>query len=73
LGGTAWNNAKALDNAYITHYAMKNDQEDFAESALFAYTIVYHPERFPAADREKIEKQIPNRIAFFKNVYAGQE
>jgi hypothetical protein len=72
LGGTAWKNAKALDNAYITNYAKTNDQEDFAESALFAYTIIYHPERFPAAEREKIEKQIPNRIEFFRNVYTGQ-
>jgi hypothetical protein len=72
LRGTAWNNAKARDNGYITDYAKKNDQEDFAESALFAYTLIYHPERFPPAERAKIEKQIPNRITFFRNVYAGQ-
>ena len=72
LGGTAWKNAKALDNAYIADYAKTEDQEDFAESALFAYTLIYHPERFPAAERAKIEKQIPNRIAFFRSVYAGQ-
>ena len=72
LRGMAWKNAKAADNAYITDYAKKNDREDFAESALFAYTIIYHPERFPAADRAKIEKQIPNRIAFFRDVYTGQ-
>ena len=69
LEAAAWKNAKALDNAYITDYAQKNIQEDFAESALFAYTIIYHPERFPAAERDKIERQIPNRIAFFRNVY----
>ena len=72
LGGAAWKNAKALDNAYITDYAKTNDQEDFAESALLAYTLIYHPERFPAAERAKIEKQIPNRIAFFRSVYTGQ-
>jgi len=69
LGGTAWKNARALDNAYITDYAKTDDQEDFAESALFAYTLIYHPERFPAAERARIEKQIPNRIAFFRSVY----
>lgn len=69
LDGAAWTKAKAADNAYITDYAAKNAQEDFAESALFAYTLIYHPERIPAPDRAKIEKQIPNRIAFFKNVY----
>jgi hypothetical protein len=71
LGGSAWDNAKRLDNAYITNYAKTKDQEDFAESALFAYTLIYHPERFPADERAKIEKQIPNRIAFFRSVYTG--
>lgn len=72
LGGAAWKKARTLDNAYITDYAKTDDQEDFAESALFAYTLIYHPDRFPAAERAKIEKQIPNRIAFFRDVYAGQ-
>jgi hypothetical protein len=72
IGGMAWRNAKALDRAFITEYARSEDQEDFAESALFAYTLIYHPERFPAAERTKIEKQIPNRIAFFRSLYAGQ-
>jgi len=72
LEGEAWENAKALDKAYITDYAKKNDQEDFAESALFAYTLIFHPERLPAAERARIEKQIPNRIAFFRRVYKGQ-
>ncbi len=72
LTGAAWQSAKAADNAYITNYAQSNAQEDFAESALFAYTIIYHPERFPAADRAKIEAQIPNRIAFFRNIFTTQ-
>jgi hypothetical protein len=70
LGGRAWRNAKAADYAYITDYAKTEDQEDFAESALFAYTLIHHPERFPDHERQKIEKQIPNRIAFFRSVYA---
>lgn len=69
LGGSAWNSAKALDNAYITDYAKTNDQEDFAESALFAYTFLFHPNRFPESERAKIAKQIPNRIAFFRTVF----
>jgi hypothetical protein len=73
LGGMAWKNAKARDDAYITDYAKKNDQEDFAESALFAYTLIYHPERLPTEERARIEKQIPNRIAFFRSVYSGQQ
>ena len=73
LKSVAWKEAAALDNAFITNYAKKDAQEDFAESALFAYTIIHHPERFPAVEREKIEKQIPNRIAFFRKVFAGKE
>lgn len=72
LGGTAWKNAKAPPNAYITEYAKTEDQEDFAESALFAYTLIYHPDRFPAAERAKIEKQIPARLEFFRNVYTAR-
>ena len=69
LDSAAWTKAKAADNAHITDYAAKNAQEDFAESALFAYTLIHHPERIPAPDRAQIEKQIPNRIAFFRKVY----
>jgi hypothetical protein len=72
IESTAWKNAKVRDNAFITDYAQSSDQEDFAESALFAFTLIYHPERIPAADREKIEKLIPNRIAFFRSVYASR-
>lgn len=71
LGSAAWEIAKARDNAYITEYAKTEDQEDFAESALFAYSLIFHPERFPAAERARIEKQMPNRIAFFRTVFTG--
>ena len=70
LGKQAWKKAKELDDAYITDYARTNEQEDFAESALFAYTLIHNPERLPAAERERIVKQIPNRIAFFKTVFS---
>jgi hypothetical protein len=72
LAGAAWKNAKALDQVHITKYAMTSDQEDFAESALFAYTLIYHPERIPETERAKIQKQIPHRIAFFRSVYGDQ-
>ena len=71
VNGQAWSRAKSLDKAYITEYARTDDQEDFAESALFAYTLLYHPERLPAEDREKVQKQIPNRLAFFKKLFAS--
>ncbi len=69
VSSAAWRNAVAADNAYITNYAKNNSQEDWSESALFAYTIINHPQRFPPAERAKIEQQIPNRIAFFRNIF----
>lgn len=69
LQGAAWQAARARDNAYVTRYAMSDEQEDFAESALLAYAVICHPQRLPAADRAVIEKQIPNRIAYFRAVY----
>lgn len=71
LASPEWKNAVARDGSHITDYAKTSDQEDFAESALFAYTIIYHPERFPDGEREKIEKAIPNRIEFFRRVFSG--
>lgn len=65
-----WKDAVARDAAYITDYSKSNEQEDFAESALFAYTLIHHPERLPASDREKILAIIPNRLAFFRKVYS---
>lgn len=71
LASPEWAAAKAADNAFITDYAATNAQEDFAESALFAYTLIHHPERFPELDRARIAAWIPNRIAFFRTVFDG--
>lgn len=61
----AWQQAQAADGAFVTSYAQRNPQlEDLAESALFAYTILHHPDRIPADARAKIQNQIPNRIKF---------
>ncbi len=65
-----WAAAKDADGAYITEYASTADQEDFAESALFAYTDMLHPERMEP-DLAAIRAQIPNRIAFFQNIFSG--
>ena len=61
----AWKRAQAQDGVFVTTYAKKKpDREDLAESALFAYTLVHHPKRIPAADAQKIKKAIPARIRF---------
>ncbi len=62
---SAWRQAQEADGTFITRYARKNPKgEDLAESALFAYTLLHHPDRIPAADAERIRRAIPGRIAF---------
>ena len=60
-----WRAAQKKDGRFVTEYARKNpDGEDLAESALFAYALLHHPERIPKGDAEKIRKAIPARIDF---------
>lgn len=60
-----WTDAQTKDGGFITRYAEKKPQgEDLAESALFAYTLLHHPERIPAEDAKRIRELIPNRIAY---------
>lgn len=64
---SGWLEAQKSDGIFITDYARKNPRgEDLAESALFAYTLLHHPERIPAPDAAKIRSAIPARIAFVK-------
>jgi hypothetical protein len=60
-----WTAAQAKDGAFLTEYAQKKPKnEDLAESALFAYTLLHHPERIPADDAKRIREMVPNRIAY---------
>jgi hypothetical protein len=60
-----WLEAQKKDGRFVTEYAGKNPKgEDLAESALFAYTLLHHPERIPKDAAEKIRRAIPARIAF---------
>jgi len=64
-----WLAAQRSDGKFITRYARKNPKgEDLAESALFAFTLIHHPERIPAPDAKKIRAAIPARIAFVKTL-----
>ena len=61
----AWREAQKKDGGFLTAYAReKPDGEDLAESALFAYTLLHHPERIPEAEAAKIRRAIPARIDF---------
>lgn len=60
-----WQDAQKKDGGYITDYAREHPEgEDLAESALFAYTLLHHPDRIPKAAAARIKRIIPNRIAF---------
>ncbi|MDJ0975913.1 MAG: hypothetical protein QNJ98_15755 [Planctomycetota bacterium] len=68
-GSKAWRDAQTADGVFITKYAKRLPEgEDLAESALFAYTLVHHPERIPADHAKRIRKAIPNRIAFVRDL-----
>ena len=60
-----WRAAQKGDGRFVTEYARKNpDGEDLAESALFAYALLHHPERIPQEEAARIRRAIPARIAF---------
>lgn len=64
-----WLDAQKKDGQFITDYARKNPfGEDLAESALFAYTLLHHPDRIPKEEAAKIAALIPHRIAFVKTL-----
>ncbi|MCE9582831.1 MAG: hypothetical protein K8T20_10085 [Planctomycetes bacterium] len=64
-----WLEAQKKDGRFVTTYAEKNPKgEDLAESALFAYTLLHHPERIPKEDADRIRAAIPARIAFVEKL-----
>lgn len=64
-----WLAAQTRDGRFVTEYARKNPKgEDLAESALFAYTLLHHPERIPKEDAAGIRRAIPARIAFVETL-----
>lgn len=64
-----WKRAQAADGSFATMYAKRKPAlEDLAESALFAYAVIHHPERLPAEDRERIRQSIPARIEFIERL-----
>jgi hypothetical protein len=64
-----WLAAQKQDGRFVTEYARKNPMgEDLAESALFAYTLLHHPERILKEDAARIRRAIPARIAFVETL-----
>lgn len=65
----AWLKAQRDDGGFLTSYASRSpDREDLSETALFAFAILYHPDRLPPADTEATLKAVPNRIAYIRGL-----
>ncbi len=64
-GSVEWLAAQNKDGRFVTEYARKNPKgEDLAESALFAFALLHHPDRIPKEEADRIRRAIPARIAF---------
>jgi hypothetical protein len=64
-----WMAAQQADGRFLTGYGANSpEREDLAETALFAFAILHHPDRFPPADTADTLAAVPNRIAYIKTL-----
>jgi hypothetical protein len=67
-----WQLNQIADGGFITSYASEEPhKEDIAESALFAWTMLYHPGRLPADVEGAVREAIPNRLEYLGNILEG--
>lgn len=65
-----WKQAQASDGQFLTSYAARRpEREDLAETALFAFAILHHPDRFPPADTEATMRAVPHRFEYIKRLF----
>lgn len=65
-----WVSAQKSDPGFITNYAQRLPKgEDLAESALFAVTLIHHPDRLPKEVGTRVRAQIPARIAYIEKLF----
>lgn len=68
-GDPDWRSNQALDGDFITNYAAeKPKKEDIAESALFAWTMLFHPGRLPKDVEASVRDIMPNRLEYLSNM-----
>ncbi len=66
----AWQEAQRRDGGFLTSYAQATpDREDLAETALFAFALQYHPDRFPPVDTQTVRVAVPNRLAYIARLF----
>jgi len=64
-----WQAAQTADGGFLTGYgAASPDREDLAETALFAFAILHHPDRFPPVDTADTQRAVPHRIAYIADL-----
>lgn len=67
-----WRSNQIADGDFITEYAAeKPNKEDIAESALFVWTMLYHPGRLPADVEVAVRDIMPNRLEYLGNMLEG--
>jgi len=72
-GSKTWLKAQKADGDYITKYAKRlPKKEDMAESALFAWTMIMHPGRLSADVEARAREIMPNRMAFFEELFLAR-
>lgn len=65
----AWIAAQRSDGMFLTEYGQKRpEREDLAETALFAFAILHHPDRFPPVDTKVTLEAVPARIAYIREL-----
>lgn len=64
-----WIAAQQADGGFLTDYAANSpEREDLAETALFTFALLHHPDRFPPVDSEDTRRAVPNRIAYIERL-----
>lgn len=67
-----WRSNQASDPGFITAYAAEYpDREDIAESALFAWTMTFHPGRLPVDVAQAVQEIMPGRLEYLGNMLEG--
>lgn len=65
-----WTRAQRTDPGFLTNYGRTHPQgEDLAETALFAVTMVHHPDRLPTDVRARVQAQVPARLEYIRKLF----
>ena len=67
-----WIAAQESDEAFLTEYAAEfPETEDLAETALYAWALLHHPDRISEADAAAWQELVPQRIAVIETILSA--